>query len=430
MKMSIERPNPLGREILGLILISLLPLLMTACGSSIGKIHIEDVNATINEAESAIQQARQVNAEQYASNNLNKAESILSKSRQALSEEKGIEALRCAYEARSEAKIAETQALQIKLREVEVNAIEKQKKADLEETRSELIVAKNEAEQSQSRVLELESDIRRIKMEMQKQVDKVNSAKQEAEMEYQEANSKLVAIQDKLQTLQAEIRNARDDKRKAESRANELYQQVQQLKITIREAEKKAEYAKSREKAKSQAYSKKIDKIAHEKKLREAKHKAQEYVEQVSHRPKLSGKTSLSKSEIEEARQTVAAWYRAWSIGDLSSHLEHYKTDAETKKKMIESGKPIIRKTLTRAELSSALRKGTQKTWKKTDSKVIPEKDNLIALYRFSRLSDRSTPNFYDVWTREAWFRQVGTEWKIHTEYWSFYKDVPKYPTK
>ena len=88
-----------------------LPILIVACGGSLGKIQPENVDDIITKSQAAIQQARLANAETLSPRQLGLAESYLDSAKDAVTAKEGLEAMRLAYDALTQARIAEREAM-------------------------------------------------------------------------------------------------------------------------------------------------------------------------------------------------------------------------------------------------------------------------------------------------------------------------------
>ena len=89
----------------------LLPMFLIACSGSLGKIHLEDVNTVIAQSEMAIEQAHLANAQYLASDTLQQAENALADAKEAVGAKDGLGAMQLAYNALTQAQIAEQEAM-------------------------------------------------------------------------------------------------------------------------------------------------------------------------------------------------------------------------------------------------------------------------------------------------------------------------------
>ena len=108
----------------------LLPMLFIACSGSLGKIQLENVNTVIVQSETAIEQAHLANAQYLASDTLQQAENALVSAEEALSAKDGLGAMHLAYNALTQAQIAEQEAM-YKSQGNGLNAIIKRKEAGI-----------------------------------------------------------------------------------------------------------------------------------------------------------------------------------------------------------------------------------------------------------------------------------------------------------
>ena len=114
----------------------------------------------------------------------------------------------------------------------------------------------------------------------------------------------------------------------------------------------------------------------------------------------------------------------------MHQHLSRYTQEAVLYQTVIRSSNEE-QTHLNRLQMVDALKKMVEAEWQETDSKFDADGESVIATYRFSRLSRNvasgGVPALHDLWTREVWARQVGTEWKIFRESWRIYEAVPRY---
>ena len=114
----------------------LVPLALAGCGGKLGKIELSVVDTAIAEAEAAIAVARDIDAASLAPDVFRSATSNLEAAKTALSENKGNEALRLAYQATADARLAHRHAINVN-KNSKLNATILEKEAGAAETPSE-----------------------------------------------------------------------------------------------------------------------------------------------------------------------------------------------------------------------------------------------------------------------------------------------------
>ena len=84
---------------------------------------------------------------------------------------------------------------------------------------------------------------------------------------------------------------------------------------------------------------------------------------------------------------------------------------------------------IDRGNIAAEIKNMTLRNWALSDSVFQAELDNMIGIYRFNKVSNRSSqPVTYDVWEREVWMREDDkNQGEVHREIWRIYEEVPRY---
>ena len=417
----------------------LLPMFLIACSSSLGKIQLENVNAVITQSEAAIEQAHLANAQYLASDTLEQAENALASAKAAVQVQDGLEAMHLAYNALTHAQIAAQEAM-YKSQGTGLNAIIKRKEADIVTLQSNLSTADGALEESRTDIEQLDTQKDQLRADMDRKLQEAKQTYRETLHNYNEVKTEHADLQSKLDTTQTQLL-------KAQSRAKEHERQIYQLRRELadaqslaEEARKEAAEARTKAAAQAQSYSKNIEQLdqpnvlkRREDRLARKKQEAQAYVQQQrSKQQARTNVTSLTGKQIASGRTVLNDWARAWAAKDIHQHLSRYTQDATLDQTVIRSSNEE-QVHLNRTQMVNAVKEMVNTEWQETDSEFDADGESVIATYRFSRLSQDvasgEVPVRHDLWTREVWARQVGTEWKIYRENWRIYKAVPRYNT-
>ena len=416
------------------IWLCLLPMLLIACSGSIGKIHLEDVNTIIAQSETAIEQAHLANAQHLASDTLQQAEHTLASAKEAVGAKDGLGAMRLAYNALTQAQIAEQEAM-YKSQRNGLNAIIKHKEAKIVTLEADLGAADKALEESRTDVKQLDMQKEQLQANMDQKLQEAEQAHRKIFQDYNRVKTDHGDLQSKLDTTQTALRQA-------QSRVEEHEHQIDQLRRELADAQSSVEKARKAEMdtrtqaaAQAQHYSKHIEQLNQSNVLKDTlarkKREAQAYVQQRRrNQPVRTNSTSLTNKQIASGRTVIRDWALAWAAKDIHQHLSKYTQDATLDQTVIRSSNEV-QTHLNRLQMVDALKKMVDAEWQETDSKFDADGESVIAVYRFSRLSRNAVsggvPALHDLWTREVWVRQVGAEWKIFRESWRIYEAVPRY---
>lgn len=425
-----------GKICLHHIWIYLLPMLLTACSGSLGKVQLDNVNAVITQSETAIEQARFANAQDLASDTLQQAENDLASAKEAVSAKDGLRAMHLAYNALAQAQIAEQEAM-YKSQGSGFNAIIKRKEAEIVTLEADLKTIDGALEKSRTDAQQLDMQKTQLQADMGERLQKAEQAHREMLSNYNNAKAQSADSQSKLDSVQTQLLQAQSQVEKHERQVRQLRRELVAVQSLVEKMRKEA--TASREKAAAQvaSYSKHIEQLDRSNVLTETlarkKQEAKAYVQQ--HRkkqPVRTNSTSLTDEQINSGRAAISGWALAWATKDIHQHLGTYTQDATINQTVIRSSSEE-QTELDRLRMADALKQMVNTEWQETGSRFDADGKSVIATYRFSRLSRGTVsgeiPELHDLWTREVWARQVGDEWKIFRESWRIYEAVPRYGT-
>ena len=412
----------------------LLPMLLIACNGSIGRIHLEDVNSIIAQSETAIEQAHLANAQHLASDTLQQAEHALASAKEAVGAKDGLGAIHLAYNALTQAQIAEQEAM-YKSQGNGLNAIIKHKEAKIATLEADLGTADKALEESRTGVKQLDMQKEQLQAEMDQKLQEAEQAHRKIFQDYNRVKTDHGDLQSKLNTTQTAFRQAQSRVEEHEHQIDQLRRELVDAQSSVEKARKAEVDTRTQAAAQAQRYSKHIEQLSQSNVLKgtlaRKKREAQTYVQQ-RHRnqPVRTNSTSLPNEQIASGRAVIRDWALAWAAKDTHQYLSKYTQEATLDQTVIRSSNET-QTHLNRLQMVDALKKMVEAEWQETDSKFDADGESVIATYRFSRLSRNAVrggvPTLHDLWTREVWVRQVGAEWKIFRESWRIYEAVPRY---
>ena len=421
------------------IWLCLLPMLFIACSGSLGKIQLENVNTVIVQSETAIEQAHLANAQYLASDTLQQAENALASAKKALSAKDGLGAMHLAYNALTQAQIAEQEAM-YKSQGNGLNAIIKRKEAGIVALEANLRTADEVLEKSRTDVQQLDMQKSQLQADMDQKLQEAEQAHREILQDYNKAKIECGDLQSKLNTTQTQLLQVQSQTEEHEGQIHQLRRELADAQSLAEEARKAAAEARTQAVAQVQRYSKHIEQLdqsnvlkRREDTLARKKQEAKAYVQQQRKKQAVrTNSTSLTNEQIASGRAVISDWALAWTAKDIHQHLSKYTQDATLDQTVIRSSNEE-QTHLNRLQMVDALKKVVDAEWQETDSQFDADGEGVIAIYRFSRLSRKAVsggvPALHDLWTREVWVRQVGAEWKIFRESWRIYEAVPRYGT-
>lgn len=418
----------------------LVPVALAGCGGKLGKIEPSVVDTAIADAEAAIAAARGVDAASLAPEAFQAATSNLAAAKTALTEKKGNEALRLAYQASADAKLAHRHAINVN-KNSKLNATILQKEAGVAELRqklstqeaelarvkSEMQTARGAEDQLSRKIRDLEKKNRELSVtrenygkqvaELFETLEEMQTRGKRAETEIRNYGKEISALRRKIDIADKMVKEEGYQKRSAIAEAESLRKQIrEQAEIYTQKlaeagqqgvAAKHAEFLKQQAQA-SRAYVDSKPPLA----------------------PEKTGRTSLSTAQIAAGKTALSNWDAAWQSKNLNVHLAHYEHNIVVDKVVIHESKET-RSKIDRQQLESDLRQMSTHAWRnvKTDTEV--ESESIINVQQMSRLvapaADENATALYNIWIREVWMHQVGNDWKIHHEIWKIFENVPDF---
>ena len=417
----------------------LLPMLLIACSGSLGKIQLENVNTVIAQSETAIEQAHLANAQYLASDTLQQAESALAGAKEAVGAKDGLGAMHLAYNALTQAQIAEQEAM-YKSQGNGLNAIIKRKEAGIVALEANLRTADEALEKSRTDVRQLDMQKDQSQADMDQKLQAAEQAHREILQDYNKAKTECGDLQSKLNTIQTQLLQAQSRGEEHERQIHQLRRELADAQSLVEIARKEAAEARTQAAAQVQRYSKHIEQLdqsnvlkRQEDTLAQKKQEAKAYVQQQRRKQAVrTNSTSLTNGQIASGRAVISDWALAWTAKDIHQHLSKYTQVATLDQTVIRSSNEE-QTHLNRLQMVDALKQMANAEWQETDSKFDADGESVIAIYRLSRLSRNAVsggvPALHDLWTREVWVHQVGAEWKIFRESWRIYEAVPRYGT-
>ena len=417
----------------------LLPMFLIACSGSLGKIQLENVNTVIAQSETAIEQAHLANAQYLASDTLQQAENALASAKEALQAKDGLGAMHLAYNALTQAQIAEQEAM-YKSQGNGFNAIIKHKEAQIVALEADLGTADAALEKSRTDVRQLNMQKDQLQADMDQKLQETEQAHRKILQDYNKAKTDQGDLQSKLDTTETELLQAQGRVEEHERQIDQLRGELAGAQSSVDQARKAEADARTQAAAQVQRYSKHIEQLdqsnvleQREDMLARKKQEAKAYVRQQRRKQTVrTNSTSLTNEQIARGRAVISDWALAWAAKDMEQHLSKYTREATLDQTVIRSSNEA-QTHLNRLQMVNALKKMVNAEWQETDSKFDADGESVIATYRFSRLSRNAVgggvPALHDLWTREVWVRQVGAEWKIFRESWRIYEAVPRYGT-
>ena len=417
--------------------VCLLPMLLIACSGSLGKIQLENINDIITQSEIAIERARLANAQDLALDTLQQAENSLASAKAAVAVKDGFGAMHLAYNALTQAQIAEQEAI-YESQGHGLNAIIKQKKVKIAALQADLKIADGALEKSRTDNQQLNLQKNQLQADMNQKLQETEQARRSILNNYNKAKTEHVDLQSKLDTIQTQFLQAQE-------RAEERKRQIRQLRHALANAQSLVEKARkavtetqTRTAVQAQSYPTHIEQLSQsdvqkqqENRLARKKQEAKAYIQQKHRKQQVrTNSTSLTTKQIARGRTVISDWALAWAAKDIQRHLKTYTQDATLDQTVVRSSNERYTQ-LNRQQMGAALKRMANSRWQETEAKIGADGKSVIGTYRFSRPSQQAIsenlPTLHDVWTREVWARQIGTEWKIFRENWRVYEAVPRY---
>ena len=417
-----------------------ISLSVAGCGGQLGTIKPPEVESALAQATSAIEKARAVDAPTLAPDAFESAAANLADAKTALKEKRGNDALRLAYQAAADAKVARKVAADID-KNAALNATVLEKEANAKKLRETLATKEKQLEKAAARIERLSGEEKQLK----RQLSKVEKEKRELRNKRESYGKQVAALRESLESLQKRSKRAETEIRNYGKEIAELRRKLEVADRMIREEghQKRAAIAEAESLRKQLREQAKIytDKLAaanqrgaaakHEDYLKEKAAEARAFVQsQQQHQPVKTGRTSLSSEQIAAGKAALSRWNNAWDSQNLAVHLTFYTPNVIADKVVIRESKEH-RTKIERGQLEAALRPMREQPWRKIKGSTEVEGESVIGIYRLSRLvvpaEDEDATALYHIWIREVWMHQVGAEWKIHHELWQIYENVPNF---
>lgn len=416
----------------------LVAFAFAGCSGKLGKIEPPVVDTAIAEAEAAIAAARDVDAASLAPDVFRAANTNLEAAKEALTEKRGSDALRLAYRASADAKLAHRHAINA-AKSSELNAAILQKDANVRELSQRLKTL-------EERVSEKESEIQ----EASRTSEQLRQRIQELRIENSELGDTRKAFGKQISDLSKTLEETQERARRAEEEIRNYGTELSQLRRKLEVADKiakeegyqkrsaiaEAESLRKQMREQAEIYTKKLEqagqqdiaaKHAATMAKREAEARAYE-ANQPALSPPKTGRTSLSTQQIAAGKAALNSWESAWQSKNLNTHLGYYEMNIVADKVVIFESKEN-RSKIDKQQLESDLRQMNTHTWTKAKFDTEVESESVIGILQLSRLvhpaADENDTALYDVWIREIWMHQVGNSWKIHHEIWKVFERVP-----
>ncbi len=436
--LSRRRNSVLRRNLLiGLLLVSFG---LVGCGGKLGKIEPAAVDTAIADAAAAIAAAREVDASSLAADAFAAAESNLEAAKTALAEKKGDAALRLAYQAISDARIAQRDALNV-AKNAELNAALLQKTAGtdelrqtlsakeqkLDELRTEIQKLQREEDEREQALSELQEKNRELRdkratysaqvAKLSKTLDDIQKRANRAETELRNYGRDVADLRGKLEVAERMAKEEGHQKRAVVAEINSLRRQLREQAAIYTEKLAAASQLKT-------------DK-QHEDYLKQKAQEAHAYVDsQPALHPPKTGRTSLSTAQIAAGKAALGNWENTWYSKNLNAHLSYYTPGIVADKVVIHESKEH-RNKIDLQQLQSDLREMNTYAWSKVKIDTQVEGESVIGINRLTRLvtpaADENATALYNIWIREVWMHEVGNAWKIHHEIWQIYENVPNF---
>jgi len=416
----------------------LLSLYFAGCAGQLGKIEASEVETVLMRAESAIEEARAADAPSLVSDAFEAAVSNLEEARTAFAEKNGIDALRLAHQAIVDARGARQRAVNI-TKNSELNAIILEKEAGAKALRQTFNTKAEHLAKVQTELQQLT----REKKDLKQTISNLEKEKRELWNKQETYGEQVAELSETLKGIQSRAKRAETNLRNYGKEMAELRHKLEVADVMVREEghQKRAAIAQAeslREQMREQAqiYTERLEQAnkrgAVEKHGDYLKQKAQEaraYVQsQQANQPVKTGRTSLSTEQIAAGKTALSNWNNAWQGKNLTVHLGYYTPNVVADKVVIRESKEY-RSKIDLYQLEVDLRQMNAHPWRKVKTDTQVEGESVIGVHRLSRLvrpaEDENATALYNIWIREVWMHQVGNEWKIHSETWQIYENVP-----
>ena len=423
-----------------IVVMLLISSALAGCGGKLGNIEPSVVDTAIADAEAAIAAAQDVDAASLAPDAFQAATSNLEAAKTALTEKKGNDALRLAYQATADARLAHRHAINVN-KNSKLNATILKKEAGTAELRQKLSTQEAELARVKSEMQAVrgaEDQLNQKIRDLQKKNRELSTTRENYGKQVAELFETLEDMQTRGKRAETEIRNYGKEisalRRKIDIADKMVKEEGYQKRAAIAEAESLRKQIREQ----AEIYTQKLAEAGqqgvaakHADFLKQQAEASRAYVDS---KPPLSpaktGRTSLSTEQIAAGKVALSNWEAAWQSKNLNVHLAHYEPNIVVDKVVIHESKED-RSKIDRQQLESDLRQMSEHAWRnvKTDTDI--ESESIISVQQMSRLVvpavDENATALYNIWIREVWMHQVGNDWKIHHEIWKIFENVPDF---
>ncbi len=444
----IKEPNEINKHrnyhlsrLIYTVTIVIVSAMFMACGKTIGKIDLENVEVVIAQSEIALDQAYLTNARLHSPQLVESAEQQINSAKKAKDERDGLTALQKAYHALVDAQVATQEAMAVS-REKELNNLLDDRSRELKKIKAEIRKTLVELKQTRSK-------IESISQQKDESIEKLEQTIQEKTDEIRQSKSHIVQVQKnqselrgRYNEIQAEYDQAKNKIKKYQKEVRQYQKQLDKAKSEVELARRISEQAKNKAIVQGEKYSKQIEYLNqgrnvlkdHDLLLDQKIREARAFVEnrQVASPIKRTGATSLNQNQIFSAQRTLELWNQDWWNKRIEAHLGYYSPEIQVEQTIIQTNGEKY-SSLNHQQMQDIIRQMANNTWTQQASiekpKIVAEGDNLIANYRLHKPSGygQTQPILYDIWEREVWIEEENEQWYIQKEIWRIYKDVPKY---
>ena len=437
---ALQRKHNFALHRILIVAMLLVSLVLAGCSGKLGKIEPSVVDTAIADAEAAIAAAQDVDAAALAPDVFRAATSNLEAAKTALTENKGNDALRLAYQATADARLAHRHALNVN-KNSKLNATILEKEAGAEGLRKELSATETELARVKSEMRTVrgeEAQLNQKIRDLQKQNRELSVTRENYGKQVAELFKTLEEMQTRGKRAETEIRNYGKEISALRSRLDVADKMVKEEGYQKRSAIAAAESLRKQMREQAEIYTKKLAEAGqqgvaakHADFLKQQAQASRAYeASKLPLAPAKTGRTSLSTEQIAAGKAALNNWGTAWQSNNLNVHFAYYEPNIVVDKVVIHESKEN-RSKIDRQQLESNLRQMSEHAWRnvKTDTEV--ESESIISVQQMSRLvtpaADENATALYNIWIREVWMHQVGSDWKIHHEIWKIFENVPDF---
>ena len=434
---ALSRKNNIALSLfIGLILASLG---LVGCGGKLGKIETSTVDTAIVNAEAAIAAAQDADAPSLASDLFESAKTNLEAAKTALTEKRGDDALRLAYQATVDARLAQMNSVNVTMNS-ELNASILQKDVEAQDLRHTLRHKETELAGVQSEIQDIQKEEKQLKQavqDLQNENRELGNTRAAYGKQVAQLSETLAEIQARAQQAETEIRNYGREVASLRRRLEVADRRVKEEGYQKRAVVAEIDSLRRQLREQAQIYTEKLAEASqvssdteHAEYLKQKAAEARAYVDsQPALHPTKTGRTSLSEVQIATGKTALGNWARAWHAKNLSAHLAYYEPNLIADKVVIRESKEQ-RSKIDLQQLESELHQMSTGAWNKAKTDTEVEGENVIGIHRLTQLAtpaDENTAALYNIWIREVWMHQVGNDWRIHHEIWQIYENVPNF---